>query len=320
MKAKPDNVTVSMRSYRRPFARPLKAAWGRWTVREGTVYRMEDADSGAVGFGECAPLPNAPPPTSLYPEHEPPDPAATFAEWAALEGLGNPAVNETPVRSAALLSLNDDTPHALAKARESGFRTFKLKVGLASTEREWKDLQYLVTSMKPGELLRLDPNRSWDKREWQFWKPRLNGIKEWIQFIEEPFSRHFPPLGWLREANTAPVPLALDESLTGNGLAYWLTHNWPGFWILKPSLLGDPETWLSPVSHYTGKVVLSSAFETGIGLSTVIRIAQQFPGIDHGFGTQAYFEDDLGVLQHGNELQPISIEHQKDLWERLPSA
>jgi O-succinylbenzoate synthase len=281
---------------------------------------MEDAVSGKVGFGESAPLPTSQVPASEYPEDVPPDPAAEFAEWSARKSLEDLSVDPTPVRSAALLSLNDDTPHMLAKARENGFRTFKLKVGLASTEREWKDLQHLVTSMQRGEILRLDPNRSWDKREWQFWKPRLNGIREWIQFIEEAFSRHFPPHGWLREANTAPVPLALDESLTGKGLAYWLTHRWPGFWVLKPSLLGNPETWLSPVSQYMGKVVLSSAFESGIGLSAVIHLAQKFPGIDHGFGTQAYFEDGFGVPQNGNELQPLTIDQQKDLWDRLPKA
>jgi O-succinylbenzoate synthase len=315
-----ENVTVTSRPYRRPFSRPLKAAWGKWSVREGTLLRMDDAVSGKVGFGECAPLPTSQEPSSVYPDDVPPDPAAEFAEWSGRISLGDPSVDPTPVRSAALLSLNDDTSHMLAKARENGFRTFKLKVGLASTEREWKDLQHLVTSMQSGEILRLDPNRSWDKREWQFWKPRLNGIREWIQFIEEPFSRHFPPHGWLREANTAPVPLALDESLTGKGLAYWLTHRWPGFWVLKPSLLGNPETWLSPVSQYMGKVVLSSAFESGIGLSAVIRLAQEFPGIDHGFGTQAYFDDGFGVPQDGNELQPLTIDQQKDLWDRLPKA
>lgn len=320
MKAKGDSATLTSRPYSRTFSRPLKAAWGTWSVREGTLLRMEDTETGKVGFGESAPLPNTPPPVPDYDLHKPPDVAKEFAEWSARESLLNPSDTRIPVRSAALLSLDDEAPARLARLREEGFRTFKLKVGLAGTEREWKDLQHLVTSMQAGETLRLDPNRSWDKREWQFWKPRLNGIKEWIQFIEEPFSRHFPPLGWLREANTAPVPLALDESLTGRGLAYWLTHNWPGFWILKPSLLGNPETWLSPVSQYKGRVVLSSAFESGIGLSAVIHIAHQFPGIDHGFGTQAYFDDDFGVPQEGNELRPLSIEKQKDLWERLSNA
>ena len=47
---------LSFRIYRRSFKQPLQTHHGRWSIREGILLRLMDAN-GQVGFGEIAPLP-----------------------------------------------------------------------------------------------------------------------------------------------------------------------------------------------------------------------------------------------------------------------
>ena len=232
------------------------------------------------------------------------------------------AIPATPAkaRSAALLSLDVQTPEALAGLRNAGYRTFKLKVGMADAAEEWRLLQATATSLRAGEKLRLDPNRSWNEDNWNYWKPRLRGITDCIEFLEEPFPEGLSVDQVLRRAEASPVPLALDESLAEGRLADWLERGWPGYWVIKPTLLGLSHVWVDALREHRSKVVLSSVFETGIGLSRLIRLAQEFPGIDHGLGTQDYFDDDLGVPQSGAELTALDPQQQEELWKRLPKG
>nr|WP_238710657.1 enolase C-terminal domain-like protein [Oceanipulchritudo coccoides] len=230
-----------------------------------------------------------------------------------------PAASPT-ARTAALLSLSESTPEAVANLREAGYRTFKLKVGLNKPDDEWDFLQKVVLSLKAGDKLRLDPNRSWDTGTWSFWKPRLNGISQSIEFIEEPFKEQLSSDDMLRQAESSPVPLALDESLAGAGLVDWLDKGWTGYWVIKPTILEDPEVWWKRLLDAKSRVVISSVFETGIGLSSLIHLAQAFPETDHGLRTQAFFDDDFGVPQQGPVLNALTIEEQEDLWKRLPES
>jgi O-succinylbenzoate synthase len=316
-------MEISTRPYRRPFARPLKAAWGTWSMREGLLIKIRDQKTGKVAFGEVAPLSTAiqeslPPSESLtsrtsFLDH----PCTAFGLWSAETSLSSDKTSQ-PVRTAALLSLDAHSVTEIARLRSSGTRTFKVKVGMGSLEEEWKALQEIALSLEQGEKLRLDPNRSWKEDDWRFWKPRLNGLSQYIQFIEEPFVKGMSPRALLREANASPVALALDESLIEGRVTDWADQHWPGYWVVKPSLMGDPENWLPIVQEAPDRVVLSSTFETGIGLSALIRLAARFPGIDHGLGTQAYFDDGFGVPEKNSQLYPLDQEQQEAIWTRLP--
>ena len=323
-------LALEYRPYRRPFARPLRAAWGTWAVREGILLRLQSVDEGTSGFGEIAPLPafgsetlaealaflqSLPGETTAAALREAigkAPPATAFGLWCALAAPpGLPGA--TPTRSAALLSLDSGTATQIQDLRPRGYRTFKLKTGLSCMEEDWHNLQRVTASLQEGEHLRLDPNQSWNKDAGGFWLQRLGSIAEWIEFIEEPFMEGlYPPAELVALAASSPVPLALDESLSRNGLDAWLQSGWPGFWVVKPSLMGDPGHWRQALEACRDRVIVSSVFETGIGLGRLSALAAGLNERDHGFGTGAFFGDAFG-----SDPDPGQ---EKRIWNHLPSA
>jgi O-succinylbenzoate synthase len=323
-------LRFDFRSYRRPFARPLKAAWGTWKIREGFFVRIENGLSGETGFGEVAPLSpfgteslkqaaqflasvpaevDSHGVVSLLAEAPP---ACAFGLATALNSLHEDANPVPAVASAALLA----PEQPIGPLRDTGYRCFKLKLGMEDKDREWRWIQDCILQLQPEERLRLDPNRGWRDDSWDFWKPRLNGISQYIDFIEEPFPFDRMPMARvLREAAHSPIPFALDESLDPHTLPQWIQRDWPGHYVIKPSLLGDPDRWLPLLKGIENRVVLSSAFETGIGLSALIRLAGAFTGREHGFGTGEFFQDTHGLSTAGNRLMPLSREEEVRIWE-----
>ncbi|HSH09217.1 MAG TPA: hypothetical protein VK995_02435, partial [Oceanipulchritudo sp.] len=167
---------------------------------------------------------------------------------------------------------------------------------------------------------RMDPNRSWDQMTWNYWRPWLEHWGHLIEFVEEPFLPATKPAEVLQAASVSPVPLALDESLSERGIEFWAKLGWPGYWVIKPSLCGDPTSWLSNKAIRKERVVLSSVFETGIGLSSLVTLAQAFPQTDHGLGTQAWFTDTWRAPELNGRLYAMANREQQQLWNSLPTA
>lgn len=330
---------LSVHEYCRPFRKPLTSARGAWTERRGLVIRLRCRESGRTGYGEVAPLPafgsedldtarrffrqleenKAGLDLDLLLREAPP--SSAFGLWSALEDNAHGEDGLVSAETAALLSLGEETPSRLSELRARGYQTFKLKLGTRQPSLEWATLQRLVTVLHQGEQLRLDPNRSWGNHEWAFWKPRLEEIAHWIEFLEDPFRPQENHLSLLRDFNHQPLPLALDESLHGEGmLGWWLERKWDGFWIIKPSLSGAVENWLPPLKEAKASVILSSAFETGIGLSAIIQLCQHFREIRHGLGTQSYFSEDFGLPQEGSRLNSLTHKQTTDLWNLLSES
>ena len=125
---------------------------------------------------------------------------------------------------------------------------------------------------------------------------------------------------WIREASESPVPLALDESLSMPMIDQWLKLDWPGYWIIKPSIMGNPGNWMSLLEKHKARVILSSVFETGIGLSSLVNLSEYYPDCIHGLGTQDYFNDKMGTRGSGPSLEALSTEDQEEIWNRLPAS
>lgn len=312
----PDPADRTMlRPYMRSFVRPLRAAWGTWHVRQGWLMRSESSASRLPGYGEVCPLPNGP---SLGG-----GPGAFASEMAFAQWSTNPPPGSNPrsdVLTASLLSLDRQTAASLDSFQADGYSTHKIKVGMRENREEWTLLEPILSHLASHERVRLDPNRAWTDADWDFWEKRLTDYQTIIEFIEEPFPAGTDPALWMDRAHRSPVPFALDESLLGPGLEEWQARSWPGYWIIKPSLMGTPEHWLSKLEWAAQRIILSSAFETAVGMTAILRLAERLPeDTVHGLGTQSWFDDDWGLPQSGPRISPIHPSALEALWNSIPA-
>lgn len=305
------------RRYALPFRSPVRTAHGAWGVREGVIVRLERED-GTVGWGEAAPIPwfgtetvdavdaacrelgrdvddarlDAVPASTLGCLHG----ALAAARRPA------PAPTETAARPvAALLPAGRAALDVIEPRAEIGFRTFKWKVGVGAAADELALLDDLCARLPSGARLRLDANGAWDRRTAERWLERC--AERPVEFVEQPA---FAPTGegatavarvedlLLGLAGDFPTPLALDESLVGpDDVTRWLGHGWPGFYVVKPTLLGDPSAALAALAQAKARVVFSSALETAVGAKAALRCAFEWsgPGFALGFGVWPLFAE-----------------------------
>ena len=292
--------------YQRTFAKPLQTARGEWFLREGFVLRAE-SDFG-VGYGEIAPIPEFGTETIvqacafLDQLVDAPDlvedaaklaglPCCAFGLSAALAGRAS--VPARDYRVAGLLPAGSAALAQVATKLDSGYRTFKWKIGVAPVDVEQALFRELVAQLPMGARLRLDANGGLSVAALQDWLSMLQDFSEVVEYIEQPL-----PVGqeakMSRFAAASRVPVALDESLNGASGTRWLAE-WDGPLVVKPALMGDCAALLQCLRPMADRVTLSSVFETAVGLQNALCFADQLPGhkLAIGFDTLAAFTDSL---------------------------
>lgn len=198
---------------------------------------------------------------------------------------------------------------------ERGYTAIKLKVGRDTIKDEAATVRDLRAELPQHVDIRLDANRAWsfdDARAFaSFAKP------ESIAHIEEPLSDP----GQLPELTAqSGVAYAVDETLQDLGwrIAASLRERgedaldqYPSYpdsslahaalgaaaWVVKPTLLGAPLEFFSdtaPRGGYGGPVVVSSSFESGLGLALLAQLAAtaNHDTIAAGLDTQRWFAAD----------------------------
>lgn len=291
---------------------PVRTAHGPWGEREGVIVRLEDANeggSGAVGFGEAAPIPWFG--TETVDEVE--AAARAVDEWVEEDALaavpgrlgclrnaiaaardeirgapgGNiPAAELHPIGSgapylavAALLPAGRAALAQIEPRAEAGFRVFKWKVGVGDLADELALLDDVCASLPSGAKLRLDANGAWDRRRAERWLERC--AERPIEFVEQPIAADARGASdlLLGLASDYPTPLALDESLVGDrDVETWLGEGWPGVFVIKPALMADVSGSLGRLERARAAVVFSSALETAVGARAALRAAFAWPG------------------------------------------
>jgi len=246
----------SYRPYAAPFRARVRTAHGLWTEREGVLVRVEDPE-GRFGFGEAAPLPWFGTETNealvsacsqladRWMETVDSVPADFGCLRGALrEGLAHLARNtqastgseelvtaaETgrdywPV--AALLPSGRSALAVVEDLAESGFRTFKWKVGVGDVLDELGILDDLIARLPTGSKLRLDANGGWDRKKSERWLDRC--AERPIEFVEQPISPDVRSAEDLLRglAEDFPTPIGLDESIATDAQVHrWLGSGW----------------------------------------------------------------------------------------------
>jgi len=307
------------RRYALPFRAPVRTAHGVWAERMGLIVRLQD-EGGRVGYGEIAPIPwfgtetveEADAALGVLGEWVTPEQLAAvpaelgclcFALAGALTELGEDErrVKDNPpyLPVAALLPAGRAALAQIAPKAELGFRTFKWKVGVGDIGDELSLLDDVIAELPSGSKLRLDANGAWDRRQAERWLERA--AERPIEFIEQPcFAEALQGAALCRKtedvlrglAGSFPTPIALDESLVGAGdVEHWLAADWPGVFVIKPALLGDPVPVMARLAAAKADVVFSSALETAVGAKAALQLAFDWSGKPRalGFGVWPLF-------------------------------
>jgi len=155
----------------------------------------------------------------------------------------------------------------------------------------------LLKELKKNFTLRIDANRSLSLQEAMTFASHFDPADPSIEYFEEPL--RFP-----LELNKFPLPFALDESLIEPHLELLLTFANLRALVLKPSVIGGRAACLEWMQRRPDlKCVLSSAFESGIGILQLARLYTSLPSLANypGLDSYSYLEED--VLQIPLELR-----------------
>ena len=151
--------------------------------------------------------------------------------------------------------------------KETCSRTIKWKVSNQENNfNEEKILQKILNILPKNFKLRIDPNGGWSREKAQEWSNELKKEPR-LEWIEQPLpSKDIEGLFLL--ANQ--VPIALDEALVDFP---YLRTIWKSWQIRRPALDGDPRLLLKEIEKEDSQIVISTAFETGIGKRWINHLA-----------------------------------------------
>ena len=159
--------------------------------------------------------------------------------------------------------------------------------------REQERLLQFLGEKSGDARLRLDANAALNMQTTELWLDWMRDRPE-IEFLEQPVAVGMEEL-LMSEFGSAADRIALDESVVDNrDFDRMLKMGWPGKIVIKASLFGSPEPLFSLPRQTKERVIISSAFETGIGFGYVLKIAGQIStqAQVHGLGTRGFFADD----------------------------
>ena len=193
---------------------------------------------------------------------------------------------------------------AALQSVESGFLTLKAKAG---AERETEVLVDRVRAIRaavgPEIRLRLDVNGAWDLATAI---ERLEAIARFdIEFVEQPLPPHDVD-GMAELRRSVRVPIAADEAAASvRDVRGLLAADAVDALVIKPVRVGGPSA-VAAIAELAAErdvaVVISTLFETGIGIAAGVAAAAALPDVassrwpvppDHGLATAGLLEHDL---------------------------
>ena len=319
---------ISWFPYRRNFRNPLRTASGLWQVREG--FLIECTHGKRKTWVEIAPIPHFGTETigeardfllSLdgkvdFAELKIPDrlPCCAFALTAAKHNfLNNIPQDHFEIESlpvAGFLGSGLKVFENFRNKKLKKFKTFKWKIGVEAFGKEWQTFMQIASESSEELKFRLDANASLNLETTENW---LRAVANFnldirnkpvnIEFFEQPMAVGYE-LEMERLSKKYGIAIALDESLNGpKGSQWYQPKAWRGPLVIKPCLHGSFDSLISVVTALGSRCVLSSSFETIVGLKNALQLAAiQKSQIDNkdfmyaiGFDTQNLFEDPFGI-------------------------
>ena len=284
-------LTLHIKPFSFRLIQTLETSQGMLEGKKGWLLHLESSD-GKHGWGEVSPFTNSElalckqllEGIQKNPSREElealtakyPDPLAfgIGAALAELDGLIQLTSKQgwlKPPTSAILLPKNKyilNTIDSLKMNQENPNKPFTLKWKIArdASSEEESLLYKILQCLPPNARLRLDANAGLNWNQAQKWAKHFHADPR-LEWFEQPLPAN--DLAGLFKLSEE-IPVALDESLFAQPS---LRKNWQSWQVRRPLLEGDPRKLLKELNEGMGYRVLSTAFETGIGLRWIHHLA-----------------------------------------------
>ena len=193
----------------------------------------------------------------------------------------------------------------------SDYRAVKLKLGRQSLEEDLNTV-HTICGKYPKLEVRVDANRSWSIKTAKEFVQATQNLR--LDYLEEPL-KDMTELVEL--ARNCTVPIALDETLRGRDADKY--HKVADVRVLKPTLAGGIYTTLTQIEQAiqeNARCIISSSYESGVGMLGLIELARKLPEEIHGLDTYKVFERDVfrvPLQLSGPRLQPEESVENRDL-------
>jgi len=324
---------IGIYSFQLPLHHTLNVKGQKLTTREGIILRLRDSHN-RISYGEISPLPGLHEETldacvkqlahiqSELTGAYIPKPSGIFGFLDTILPRNNwlPSVRfglETALMALYLQNdLNHEQPAFLAiqqqrikinllvtgehgdiirmvkRGLNEGYRAIKIKAGVGKLEEEIDLVRMIRRLSGPDISLRVDANRCWRLEEALSFIQALHDCP--LEYIEEP----------LQDPGQLPllfekthIPIAIDETLVQYRPEKLKLADWMNTFVLKPAAIGsltDTLAYIHLAESNTRKIVISDNYQTGIGLTFLVRLAASLKKpIPMGFNTYNYLQEDL---------------------------
>lgn len=206
----------------------------------------------------------------------------------------NRAPDAVPVNATIGDGSPETTAAKAAEAVESGFDCLKVKVGARSTEGDLDRLEALGAAVGDGPTLRVDANGAWSRETATDVIPALADLG--VATVEQPLDP--ANLAGHAALRGGPVEIALDESLSEQGVAAIVDADAADALVLKPMVLGGPGEAYAVATrcrHAGVEPIVSTTVDAVVARTAAVHVAAAIPDVRPcGLATADRLVADLG--------------------------
>jgi len=203
-----------------------------------------------------------------------------------------------------LLQEEEPLGQAVNDLLRKGFQSIKVKA-IGAVKKDVERVGAVLKLLNNRARIHLDVNQRWSYDDALYFASVIDPKQ--IEYLEEPFQDIERASEFFRKTGIA---LALDESLLGEKAA--TIREGVKAWVVKPTLRGGIRKALAMAGEAKKsgiQMVVSSSFESGIGLCSLIHLTAAINGnCRAGIDTSKYFEKDLlkepFLIQEGKMAVP----------------
>ncbi len=222
--------------------------------------------------------------------------------------------------NALLDSSQRDVPEKAKALHAAGYAAFKLKVGRRTVDEDIISIHAVRRAIGDDAALRLDANQLWTA---QVLLSIWSEVQECgIDYFEEPVT-DIKSLSDYLDKKHISIPLALDESLSKAEHEELITSPHVTALVLKPTALGLERSvsLLRKARELGKKTVISSTFESSVGISALVQTAAAFadPSVAMGLDTGGWFAEDLLSASVASQNGRFVIDELPEIPEKIES-